>query len=356
MDILMFTKSMCMDGVTSCVINFANCLDKKGNKVIICGKSDTEVYRLNNGIQFIDIDFYVKNPFLVFYNFIKLFHIVRMNKIELIHCHWRMCTIYAKILCMFTKADYIWQNHLIPIPYSFKYRMTTFYGKKAIAISTDGKQFLHEKMRIPLKKIIVINNGIETANYVPLDNTSCKKLREQWHVEDDEKIIVVFSRLEPIKGHKFLLESLAKFDKFPYKVLLAGEGGVSYKEELTKYAASLNILDKVVFTGNVKATEILSLADVMVLPSLQEGFPVSVIESLVLRVPVIRTKEGGFQDMQDCVDGLDYGDIEEMVKLLEKNLAREEEVQKRVDYAYEKAIKIWDIDRVVDSYIEVYQS
>ena len=356
MNILMFTNSMCMDGVTSCVINFANCLVQKGNRVIVCGKHDTEVYRLDKEIQFVNIDFYVKRPTEIIRNIKNLFHIVRMNQIDLIHCHWRMCTLYAKILCMFTKTDFIWQNHLIPIPYSLKYRMTTFYGKKAVAISTDGKQFLHEKMRIPLKKIEVINNGIDTAKYVPMDEASCKKLREQWNVSDEDKVIVVFSRLEPVKGHKFLLESLAQFNMFPYKVFLTGEGGASYKEELKQYAASLNILDKLVFTGNVKATEVLSLADVMVLPSLQEGFPVSVIEALALKVPVIRTKEGGFQDMQDCVDGLDYGDTKEMTRLLEKNLLRGVSVEQRIEKAYGKAKEVWDINNVVDSYINVYKS
>lgn len=356
MNILMFTNSMCMDGVTTCVIDFANYLAQKGNKVIVCGKQDTEVYRLSKEIQFINIDFYVKHPKEIVHNIKELLFIVKKNQIDLIHCHWRMCTLYAKLLCMFTKTDFIWQNHLVPIPYSLKYRLTTFYGKKAIAISTDGKQFLHEKMKIPYKKIEVINNGINISDYVPMGEASCKKLRKRWNVFEDEKVIVVFSRLEPIKGHKFLLESLANFDRFPFKVLLTGEGGVSYKEELSKYAASLNILEKVVFTGNVKATEVLSIADVMVLPSLQEGFPISVIEAFALKVPVIRTKEGGFQDMQDCVDGLDYGDTEEMCRLLEKNLSRDFSVEQRIEKAYRKAKEVWDISKVVDNYIMIYES
>ena len=105
----------------------------------------------------------------------------------------------------------------------------------------------------------------------------------------------------------------------------------------------------------MKANEILSIADVMVLPSMQEGFPVSVIEALALKVPVIRTMTGGYIDMMDCVDGVEYGDVENLTRLLEKNLAFNDDVQQRTELAYKKVQDVWNINKVVDRYLEVYK-
>ena len=353
MNILMFTRSMCMDGVTTCVIDFSNCLHQKGHNVSVCGKRDTETYRLEEGVSFFDVNFYVKTPWGILKNISKLCKVVKEQKIDVIHCHWRFTTIYAQIVHLLTGVDTIWQNHLIPIPHSFFYRLMTFYGKKAVAISYDGSVFLHEKLRIPEKKIKKINNGIDLKKYRRITDGECVELRKQYGIQQDEKVIVLFARLAAVKGHKFLLDAAKKL-QLQYKLIFTGESDGTYKQELEQYIKECDLEEKVIFTGNVTANEILSIADVMVLPSKIEGFPIAVIEAFALRVPVVRTKEGGYEDVKDCVDGVQYGDVNTLAELLEKNLSMGDEIKQRVERAYKKAVKTWDLNVVIDSYLDVY--
>ena len=110
-----------------------------------------------------------------------------------------------------------------------------------------------------------------------------------------------------------------------------------------------------VFTGNITPNDILSIADVMVLPSWKEGFPISVLEAIAFRVPVVRTKAGGYRDMADCVDGVDYGDTKALAEALDRALENGPEVQAQVERAFQTLMEKWNLDRTMDRYLEVYQ-
>ena len=189
--------------------------------------------------------------------------------------------------------------------------------------------------------------------YNRLSGEECRELKERYGIQPDEKVIVLFARLAVVKGHKFLMDAVKKL-QLKYKLIFTGESDGTYKQELEKYIQECDLEDKVIFTGNVKANDILSIADVMVLPSMIEGFPVTVIEAFALLVPVIRTKEGGYEDVKDYVDGVQYGDVDTLKVLLEKNLSMGDEIKQRVEQAYKKTADTWELNVVMDKYLDVY--
>jgi glycosyltransferase involved in cell wall biosynthesis len=72
----------------------------------------------------------------------------------------------------------------------------------------------------------------------------------------------------------------------------------------------------------------------MVLPSKNEGFSISCIEAFALRVPVIRTKTGGYTDMKDYCIGVNYGDINELRDAIVQVITNKQQTAKMVDRAY----------------------
>ena len=211
-------------------------------------------------------------------------------------------------------------------------------------------------MRIPAKRITLINNGIPLENYVRLSEEESRAFREQYGVKPGEKALVMFARLVEVKGHAFLLDALPQVKYQPFKLLLTGDGGAAYKAELEQKIRQLGLEDRVVFTGNVKPNDILSIADAIVLPSKKEGFPISVLEAIAFRVPVVRTKTGGYQDVADCVDGVDYGDHAALAAALDRALENGPDVRAQVERAYQTLLEKWDLERVMDRYLEVYQA
>lgn len=356
MHILMLSRDMNTGGVSTCTVEFSNCLVKKGHRVTLAAWYGPMCERLDAAVGFRETDFYTKNPGQAVRTLLQLRRFILEEKVDVIHCHWRVNGIYAQLLHWLTGVPFVWTNHLVPIPSDLFHRLATFYGKQAVAISQEGRRFLEEKMRIPPRNITLINNGIPLDRYKRISAESCAALREKYGVKPGEKALVMFARLVEVKGHAFLLDTLPQVKYQPFKLLLTGDGDAAYKAELERKIQQLGLEDRVVFTGNVRPNDILSIADVFVLPSIKEGFPISVLEAIAFRVPVVRTKTGGYQDVADCVDGVDYGDHAALAAALDRALESGPEVQAQVERAYQTLLEKWDLERVMDRYLEVYQA
>ncbi|WP_257009151.1 glycosyltransferase family 4 protein [Bacillus sp. 7884-1] len=110
-------------------------------------------------------------------------------------------------------------------------------------------------------------------------------------------VIVCPARLVFIKGHKFLLEALAKLKRrrTDWVCWLVGDGNL--RTQLVNITRKLNLDQNVKFLGpqeNIPA--ILKHADICVLPSLQESFPYAIMEAQIAGKPVVVTDAGGMPE------------------------------------------------------------
>lgn len=120
------------------------------------------------------------------------------------------------------------------------------------------------------------------------------KKNEGLGIDLNKKIIVSIGRLEPPKGYEFLLESAktVKREFPPIQFVIVGEGSLRYK--LEKLRDDLKLRDTVIFLGHRNdIADILSISDIAALPSVREGFSVSLLEFMSLGKPIIATDVGG---------------------------------------------------------------
>jgi glycosyltransferase involved in cell wall biosynthesis len=141
-------------------------------------------------------------------------------------------------------------------------------------------------------KIVVIRNGITLAKFGKRQKNSL--LRQELSVPHSAPLVVVFSRLNQMKGIQYFLDAaiiLAR--RFPeVRFLVVGDG--ENRKELEEYAGRLGLGQRTVFTGfRSDVPELLSEAAVSVLPSLSEGLSNSLLESMASGVPVVATRVGG---------------------------------------------------------------
>lgn len=138
----------------------------------------------------------------------------------------------------------------------------------------------------------------------------------KYDIEDDDKIALVVARLDPMKGQNAAVKGIAQIARrYPnLKLLLVGDGsfsssakgglglpkGLRWKQELDNLASSLNISDKVTFTGFISDEELESAftrADIVILPSVLEGFGLIVLEAWQYQKPVIVSSEAGVAEL-----------------------------------------------------------
>jgi glycosyltransferase involved in cell wall biosynthesis len=152
----------------------------------------------------------------------------------------------------------------------------------------------------------LIPNGIDLSRF-GAPPTACT-LRNDFGIPRNALLIGAVARLEPEKGHRFLIEAMpAVIDAVPGAWLaIVGEGSLA--DELRAQAAGLSVpaRDRIVFTGRREdISAVTADLDVAVLPSLREAQGISILEAMARRKPVVASSVGGVPEViTDGIDGL----------------------------------------------------
>lgn len=145
------------------------------------------------------------------------------------------------------------------------------------------------------EKVIVINNGIDPKQFRIIDKA---KARAHYGFPASEKILVFVGRLSREKGIDILIQALSILKDRNLLTVIAGGGPQG--ESLLELAYRSGLKDKVRFLGPLADSEIprlMNAADLFVLPSRSEGYPVVLLESLACGIPALATRVGGVHEI-----------------------------------------------------------
>jgi glycosyltransferase involved in cell wall biosynthesis len=164
-----------------------------------------------------------------------------------------------------------------------------------LALSDDWRQRL--TVRLPGSRIAVLANGVAE----PLGDATQR-------TNNEEPTFVFLGLLSTLKGVPMLLDALS-VSKARWRVQLAGnEGEAGFADRLRATIAQRGLTDRMPLLGPVVGTakeRLLLQADGFVLPSLAEGLPMSLLEAMAARLPVVVTSVGAMPEViEDGVDGL----------------------------------------------------
>ena len=205
-------------------------------------------------------------------------------------------------------------------------------------------------------RITVVNNGINLDKFSPLTEEEINNLKKEYECEN-KYVIGLLARMSYGKGHMYLLEAVNKMQNEnnikDIKVLIAGKlHKREYLDKLLTYSAEHNI--DVKYLGFRKPRGVFGICDISTLPSIYEGFGLTVIESLAMSCPVIRSDTPGWADTKDIALIFKKGDVDGLAKHLiyaYNNRAAMQEMGKKGQKAvFDK----FTIEKQVESTMEVY--
>jgi glycosyltransferase involved in cell wall biosynthesis len=161
------------------------------------------------------------------------------------------------------------------------------------AIITVDKTTLPAFNDAHIKSVIYIPNGVDTDFFIPISKNHKNKIFT----------FLFVGRLENQKGLNYLIEAvkLLASSQANFKVLIVGEG--SLRNTLQLQVKKYGLENIIFFTGKkdkVQLREYYQLANVFVLPSLWEGFPLTILEAWASEIAVITTKVNGIPAI--CTD------------------------------------------------------
>ena len=293
-----------------------------------------------------------------------------IKNFDIIHIH-EYGTLLSVIVHHYAKKHgipYIFQAHgslpNINEKMSLKKLYNIFYGykilknaSKVIALTkTEVKQY--KKIGVDENKIEIVPNGIDFSEYSKLPNKG--KFREKYSIRDDEKMILYLGRIHQIKGIDLLVEAFADLTKELDTVRLVVVGpDDGYLSTLKKQINDLGVSDKILFTGPLynkrDKLEAYVDADVYVLSSIYETFPVTVLEAWACGVPVIVTDKCSIANIIDKVGCVVEFDKDQLRDGITKILC-DEDLRRRFGEGGRRLVKEqFDLDGVVGRLEQIYE-
>ncbi|HOK56372.1 MAG TPA: glycosyltransferase [bacterium] len=227
----------------------------------------------------------------------------------------------------------------------FLERITERYVDLIISNSYSAREVLIKKGKIPRRKIKVIPNGIEIPVRIE-------------RINKDYIVIGAIGNLRKAKGYFNLIKAgkivIEKFKNV--KFYIVGEGEL--KDEIIREIEKNGLSEYFVLTGYAENIyEYLKIFDIFVLPSLWEGCPVSLLESMGYGIAPVATDVGDvpyiIENGEDgyIVKSGDYKKMaENIIKLIEDKNLREKMGQR----AREKIKKNYSFEEMVKAYSSIY--
>jgi glycosyltransferase involved in cell wall biosynthesis len=164
-------------------------------------------------------------------------------------------------------------------------------------------EHLEKDLNFPGQRIHIIPNGIDGRIFISAKPKA--EIRNSLGLGPAE-VIGNIGRLSDVKGQTYLISALPIILRsFPSaQLLIAGDGKLA--GALAKQAKALGVSDKVFFIrGSVPVADLLAVIDVFVMPSLQEGLGLALMEAMSVGLPVVGTNVGGIRALlQDGANGL----------------------------------------------------
>ncbi len=236
-------------------------------------------------------------------------------------------------------------------------RSNRYYFKKLVdrflCVSEATRHALFNNRIADIKNIYVAHNSIDEK----------KTQVEPAIVPNAEGCfkILLCGGFTEIKGQHIAVEIARKLkaNHFPFRLIFTGiiyEGGASkrYYESIVKKVEEYGLIDEVVFVvGHSNVYDYIRACDVMITPSLTEGFPLVILEAQIMHKPVIANGVGGIIDLiHDSYTGFiaNFNDVDDYVEKIMK-LADPTLYKYISDNAYDFASHALTVEKQIQSVI-----
>lgn len=176
-------------------------------------------------------------------------------------------------------------------------------ANRIIAVSGSCRNFLVSREGIPMEKISVIQNAIDLRRFLPSRDERAL-VRKKMDIPLESPLIAGVGRLNPQKNFSLFIEVAAIVARyFPNaRFLLAGNG--PEEQMLRRKVIDSGLANQVIFAGYVADTRQVYLAsDVLLMPSRFEGLPMTLLEAMAMKVPVVASALDGIAEV--IADGED---------------------------------------------------
>jgi glycosyltransferase involved in cell wall biosynthesis len=283
---------------------------------------------------------------------------LRRREVDIVHSHEFTMAVYGA-----ATARWLGRPHLITMhgnqTMTTKWRRRVLlraafrFSDSVVAVSRDTKRFLDAQLGLAPDRLCVVANGVP----VPIGDR--ERVRGELQLRPDEILVVATGSLVPRKGHAVLIKALAAQPPGPgWRLAIAGNG--PERGALEALISELGVASQVHLLGHRDDIgDLLAGADIFAMPSLWEGLPLSLLEAMSARKPIVASETSGIPEaVVPDIEGLltRPGDLAELTAALHR-LRTDPALRTRLaDRAAVRARAEFSIDAMTNAYEDMYVS
>jgi len=297
--VLHVTLAMEVGGIENLILNIVKSINRQKFELsVACLDSGGQLFR---EIQNLGCNGFIlgRRPGLDMKLIIRLAKIFRRNGYHVIHTHNQASHFYAGWASLLARTPVLVTTEHSRHYINSKYRRSL--EKRTLALITDKWIMVSNELfnatvsvdKIQAKKVVVIHNGVDVEHFSEAKSKGIEyatRLRKELGIPNDAKIVIMVARLHPIKNHAVMLRAIAHANKIITNIhaILVGDGEL--KQDLQVLSSRLGLSKNVHFLGfRQDIQNLLAISDVFILCSKSEGLPLSLIEAMAAKIPVIIT-------------------------------------------------------------------
>lgn len=248
------------------------------------------------------------HPFLDIYALSKLYFLILRGRYDIVHCHTskggfigRLAARLANVKCIiYSPHGDIFEGYFGKIKTRFFIWLERFSARFTDKIITLTKSGIEPYLKAGIgqkSQFDYIYNGVDIESLRKRKVDRIQKRREIG-VENECSLIVTAGRLVPVKGQTYLISAIAQVITEIPNIRLVFLGDGELRGELSGQVKTLGLEKQVLFLGmRSDVPEIISCGDLFVLPSVNEGFGVVLLEAMAMRCPIVATNVGGVPEV-----------------------------------------------------------
>jgi len=223
---------------------------------------------------------------------------------------------------------------------------------RTVAVSNQLARQISRDLFVPRSHIEMVPNG------VPWEAPAHVTLREELGLRGNDRLMVAVGNLYPVKGHRYLIEAMARVrDRHPtLHVAIAGRGDLS--GALSMQARGHGLRDRVHLLGlRSDIAALLAAANVFVLPSLSEGLPLALLEAMFAGCPIVASDVG---EIRTALAGgeagvlVEAGNVAALAAAIDDVLSDPMRAQTLGARARSRAVAEYHVSQMVQRYSSIY--
>jgi glycosyltransferase involved in cell wall biosynthesis len=236
---------------------------------------------------------------------IRLYHFMREQQFAIVHGYLFWAYVFgafagraARVPTIIASRRSLGNFKANKRHYLFIERIANRLTDLLIVNSHAVKNDVVRQEKVAPTKIRVIHNGIDLKPFAKLVDIAAKK--QEFKIAPEAPLIGVIANYIHYKGHRYMIDALAQVRTiFPnVRCLLIGEGPM--RPAIEAWIRERDLAENIILTGTRKdIAELIAAFDISVLPSLEEGFSNTILESMAAGKPVIVTAVGGNPEAVD---------------------------------------------------------